>query len=192
MHSARVVTVRWAAPWLLVLMLASQVSAQGPAAVTTPPAGRIIERLAVSDDVRATWARVVACAGAARDTTQTFDQIVFLLRSPGRSTPGGRPVKGEWVAPDTVLITQGWEHSGWVVAHELLHHAINGPPDRTNTHPPEVFMRCGLWYDPTGDGTPGASAAGALVGGPDFAYPVLGYAIYIQGTLLAGNGWWRA
>jgi hypothetical protein len=26
----------------------------------------------------------------------------------------------------------------------------------------------------------------------DFAYPALGYAVYSQGTILAGHGWWRA
>lgn len=163
-------------------------------AVAAVAPGRVIERLFVSADVQATWERVVACAGELRDTSKTLDQVVFLLRTAGKRLPNATLIKGEWVAPDTIFVTQGYEHSGWIVAHELLHHALNGPPG-TIKHPLSPFLYpCGLWHDPTSE-VPDSSAvlpADVLLGGPHFAYPVLGFAVYIQGTLLAGHGWWRA
>lgn len=196
--SARAVGAIAALALLCATLAAGRASAQQIQASSTS-AARVIERLHVSDDVRVTWDRVVACAGGARDTTKTLEQVVFLLRTPGARLPNGKLMKGQWVAPDTIFITQGYEHSGWIVAHELLHHALNGPPGlpvpgRTE-HPLNPFMfPCGLWNDPTADVPDPAESAPTdlMLGGPHFSYPVLGFAVYIQGTLLAGHGWWRA
>jgi hypothetical protein len=188
------------------LALASPASGQESAATpdsVTPQLGRIIEQLHVGPDVEQTWRRVVSCAGEHADRQKDLSQVIFVLRTPGKRGPSGKLTKAEYVRPDTIFITQGYEHSGWIVAHELLHFALNGPPDSLygTSHPYVPFAYpCGLYNDPTSDlpdeqlarDTGDREQATALVGGPHFAYPVLGYAVYIQGTLLAGHGWWRA
>jgi hypothetical protein len=100
-------------------------------------------RLVPSAAVHDLWDKVVACAGPARDNAKTFEEIKFFLRRP--TIFQGSPIKGEWVAPDTIYITAGYEREGWVIAHELLHHALNGPPGGEK-HPLNPFMfPCGLF-----------------------------------------------
>ena len=160
---------------------------------------RVLARLHVSDDVRGTWARVLACAGAYADSTKRLEDVVFLIREPGARTGAGVLSKGEFVRPDTIYITQGYQHSGWIVAHELLHYATSAHDFGNELHPPTPFMfPCTLYDDPTdpvpepGQQTARAEPRPTSIGGQSFAYPVLGFAVYIQGTLLAGHGWWRA
>lgn len=45
------------------------------------------------------------------------------------------------------------------------------------------------WYERKG--CPGIFQEEVTMGGPNFAYPVYGFAVYSQGTLLAGHGWHR-
>jgi len=188
----------WAILALLALVMLTCALAPLPLAAqqASIDSGRVVARLQVSDDVRTTWRRVTACATEHRDTTKTLDQVVFLLRTPGTRGPTGKLLKGEYVPPDTIYVTQGYEHSGWIIAHELLHHALGGPPAKRygTAHPYVPFaFPCGLWDDPTSDvGEFASEGQPANIGGPSFAYPVLGFAVYIQGTLLAGHGWWRA
>jgi hypothetical protein len=105
---------------------------------------QVRERLYPDESVRELWNRVVACAGSERDTTKTLEQVVFLVRD--STYFQDQLLKGEWAAPDTVYLTVGLENEGWVVAHELMHHALNGPPGPPSAkHPIELFTRCRLF-----------------------------------------------
>ena len=203
MDRTRTLTACRAAPWLFAFLLsASPAMSQGPAAVSSSnqlQPGRVLERLAVSADVRTTWDRVKACASETpHDTTRSLEQIVFMLRTPGPRNAAGGLTKGEWIpGTDTVYITQGYEHSGWIVAHEMLHFLLETPRDNPHPYVPFAFP-CALWNDPTSDlpdeqlARDAGAGPASMVGGPTFSYPVLGFAVWIQGTLLAGHGWWRA
>jgi hypothetical protein len=102
-----------------------------------------ITQLFPDSSVRAVWDRVVSCSEGSRDTTQTFEQIKFFERD---SLPAPRSqVKGEWIAPDSIFITKGYTQDGWVVAHEMLHHALRGPSGPgVDPHPMAIFIKCGL------------------------------------------------
>jgi hypothetical protein len=107
-----------------------------------------ITELHPSDDgtVRKVWDQVVACAGPTRDTTKTFDQIKFFERDTVIAK-SGRVIKGEW-RNDSIFITKGFVDNSWVVAHEMLHHALNGPPNPNHDDPHVLamaaFLGCGL------------------------------------------------
>lgn len=89
--------------------------------------------------VRELWDYVVECSGPARDTTKTFEQIKFFERDSMYINGGKDLLIGEWVAPDSIFLTKGFITEGWVVAHEMLHHALNGPPGK-DPHPLVPFM----------------------------------------------------
>jgi hypothetical protein len=97
--------------------------------------------------IKMVWNQVVACAGPTRDTSQTFDQIKFFERDTVIAK-SGRVIKGEWVPPDTIYLTKGFASNSWVVAHEMLHHALNGPRNTAGDDPHVVgmaaFLGCGL------------------------------------------------
>lgn len=99
-----------------------------------------VTQLYPGNGVRENWERVVACSGSDRDTTQTFEQIKFFERDSLTDRP---EILGEWVKPDTIYITKGHIFDGWIVSHEMLHHALRGPPG-VDPHPMAVFIRCGL------------------------------------------------
>lgn len=132
---------RWAAFTLLALFCALPLAAQVPVMVNTT-------RLYPDSTVEATWQRVVSCAGPHYVATQTFEQIKFYERDT-LPRPHGEPVlKGQWIAPDTIYLTKGFIHNGWVVAHEMLHHALNGPAGDIK-HPIEPFLfPCDLYTEP--------------------------------------------
>jgi len=120
-------------------LLASPLAAQQRVHITPmSPSDGNVERL---------WQRVISCAGPTRDTTKTFEQIKFFERDTVISK-SGRVLKGEWVPPDTIYLTKGFAEDGWVVAHEMLHHALNGPPSPNGDDPHvvgmEAFINCGL------------------------------------------------
>jgi hypothetical protein len=96
-------------------------------------------RLVPGPGVRALWEQVVACAGEMRDTTKTFEEINWYLRD--STFYQGDLLLGEWVPPDTIYLLPGEHLKGWVVAHEMLHHAINGLREAGgNPHPLNPFM----------------------------------------------------
>lgn len=107
---------------------------------------RIVTQLRPDSSVRKVWDRVVSCSGAARDTSKTYEQIKFFQRD--TVYMDGRVMKGEWVAPDSIFLTTGFERESWVVAHEMLHHALNGPPTAPKEDPHVkamvTFLGCGL------------------------------------------------
>lgn len=94
------------------------------------------------------WEMVKNCAGEYRDTTKTLEQVTWMLRSP--ITYHGDTLQGEW-ANDTIYLTEG-QFDDWVIAHELLHHALNGPSGE-NPHPLYPFLACGLLVRPGEDST---------------------------------------
>lgn len=99
------------------------------------------QQIAPGEGARVVWDAVVECAGEARDTTKTFEEIKFYLRAPKAG------IEGEWVPPDTIYITKGFERDVFTVAHEMMHHAIDGP--RTGVkHPVVPFVTCGLFERP--------------------------------------------
>lgn len=114
-------------------------------AVAQAPVLIVATRLTPDSTVEAVWERVVSCAGSHRDSTKTFAQIKFYERDTV-PRPHGEPVlEGQWIAPDTIYLTKGFINDGWVVAHEMLHHALNGPPGDIK-HPIEPFMfPCNLY-----------------------------------------------
>jgi hypothetical protein len=149
----RMIRLSLTVPMLLSLLAsraegqASSVALDTVAAIVAPYAKpHIVTQLNPNSSVRKVWDRVVSCAGAARDTTKTFEQIKFFQRD--TVLMDGRVMKGEWVAPDTIFITTGFTHESWVVAHEMLHHALNGPPTgpREDPHVKAMvtFLGCGL------------------------------------------------
>jgi hypothetical protein len=101
------------------------------------------QQLYPGEQVHALWERVIACAGPMRDTTQTFEGMTFYVRDSTYSE-AGRLIKGEWTPPGTIYLTRGFETNGWVIAHEMLHHALNGPRLPADPHPMEAFIGCGL------------------------------------------------
>lgn len=96
-----------------------------------------ITRIMPGEGVRQIWDSVVACSGDRRDTTKTFEEIKFFERTP--IVLQGDSLLGEWVSPDSIFLTEGYEYEGWIVAHEMLHHALNGPPTG-NPHPLDPFL----------------------------------------------------
>lgn len=113
-----------------------------PACATAQQTVTITE-LVPGAGVRELWVKVLSCAGSLHDTTKTFEQIRFFERDSTYDAAGDL-VLGEWAPPDTIFLTSGFERIGWIVAHEMLHHALNGPPGG-NPHPLDPFMfPCGL------------------------------------------------
>ena len=107
--------------------------------------------------INALWELAKYCAGAARDTTKTLEEIHWFRRS-RISLPFRRGLLlGQWVPPDTIYVTEGFDRDPWVLAHEMLHHALNGPPLPKDTmdlwtfdpHPPGQFAACGLAVHPS-------------------------------------------
>jgi hypothetical protein len=153
---AHVALLSLLAPWFCSSALAQSTPAAARAeAASIRPADlelrramkpKIVARLVPDSTVRRLWDRVVGCAGTQRDTSQTFEQIKFYERD--TVYLDGLPLKGEWVRPDTIYLTTGFEMDGWVVAHEMLHHALNGPPAGKQDDPHVLaitsFLGCGL------------------------------------------------
>jgi hypothetical protein len=131
--------------WYALFGAITSAAAQEPVSLRD---GAQIQQIYPGEGVRGLWDQVVACAGDSRDTSKTFEQITFMLRDSLASDAPGVTTAGEWNA-DTVFITKGYQRDGWVVAHELLHHALNGPPTG-NPHPLTPFQfPCGLYTHPT-------------------------------------------
>jgi hypothetical protein len=131
--------------WYLLFGAITTAAAQEPATVRD---GAQIQRILPGPAVRELWDSVVVCSGELRDTTQTFEEITFLLRdTTWVGVKNEDLLMGEWSA-DSIFITKGFELDGWVVAHEMLHHALNGPPTG-NPHPLTPFkFPCGLYDHP--------------------------------------------
>lgn len=46
------------------------------------------------------------------------------------------PAVGLWLAPDTIIVDSAFANVKWVLAHELMHHLLRGPPsDQGGPHP---------------------------------------------------------
>jgi hypothetical protein len=122
-----------------LLCLPSVVEAQGEVEVIYPATP--------GPELRKMWDDVVGCAGPYYVQGVTFDGILWFIREPVL-TAAGDSILGEWrpgeVGADSIFITRGYESSGWVAAHEMLHHALHGPMDG-DPHPKVPFMfPCGL------------------------------------------------
>jgi hypothetical protein len=119
-------------------------SPQAPIERITPVPGR----------VEVLWSLARLCAGRSLDSARSLREVKWFLRD-RFPIPGGGIITGEWVPPDTILITRGFERDPWVITHELLHHALNGPPLPENPlelvhfdpHPVQ-FDRCGFRFHP--------------------------------------------
>jgi hypothetical protein len=98
------------------------------------------------------WSSVLPCADDKRVPEQNLKGLVWFLRDPviidrpfreHPDTTLGEWVPGGAVAPDTIYLSRGHESDGWVIAHELLHHAMAGPP-QGDPHPRYNFGKCNL------------------------------------------------
>lgn len=98
--------------------------------------------------VPALWGSVVSCLGDLRDTAQTLQRVTWMLRSP--VLINGDTLIGQW-SGDTIFLTEGHENDDWVIKHELVHHALSGPPMKTNPHPLMPFLACGVYVRPEHD-----------------------------------------
>lgn len=123
-----------------LLLIAGPVQAQSTVGVVGPAP---IAQLEPGDGIRALWNHVVGCAGKYRDTTQTFEGITFYLRDTTYA-PSGKLVKGAWSPPGNIYLTVGFETQALYIAHEMMHHALNGPRGGDPHYPAEPWITCGL------------------------------------------------
>jgi hypothetical protein len=95
------------------------------------------------------WKMVQACSGIHAAADQPLDSVKWFagdLVAMDRT----HQLAGLWVPPDTILLDAGAIDDPRVVAHELLHHLLRGPPG-DDKHPLFYFVvRCHLFELPVG------------------------------------------
>ncbi len=80
------------------------------------------------------WNYVVACAGQIADSSTKLEQVHWFERDSSYDSAGNLLI-GEWLSPDTIMVTTGFTDSLWVVAHELLHHRLGAYNTTEEPHP---------------------------------------------------------
>lgn len=75
---------------------------------------------------RAIWKQAEACSGKHGD----FDRVTWYV-VPGQSfsSTTNTPAIGEWLKPHSILISQDWMGTDWVVRHEMVHDLTGLPHD---------------------------------------------------------------
>jgi hypothetical protein len=93
------------------------------------------------------WSINVACAEVQPLPGGDLHDVTWLVREAPVDKQTDDTTMGEFVYPDTIYISRGWEQDLWVVRHELLHHLLRGPSPKV-PHPFRYFIGCGLLFRP--------------------------------------------
>jgi hypothetical protein len=85
------------------------------------------------------WQVIRACSGAPVTTGGDLKDVVWMVDSVTAKSRF-RTIIAMWTPPDTITIDVDVDYvdNPWVVAHELLHHLLRGPPG-TVAHPFQPF-----------------------------------------------------
>lgn len=86
---------------------------------------------------RAAWNYDLACTGLTPQPGGALDDVTWVVVHTGSLYVGHfSHAIGLWVYPDTIVIEADAVRTPWVLAHELLHHLLRGPPpDQGGPHP---------------------------------------------------------
>lgn len=86
--------------------------------------------------VQAAWEYDKVCSQMEPVPGGTLEDVKwFLYPADSHHDKQGDRILGEWIAPDTIRLDSLYADSSWVIAHELLHHLINGRHPAGYPHP---------------------------------------------------------
>lgn len=101
-----------------------------------------VQRVPPPPSAAAMWKHDLECSGIRPAPGTSLDSVVWLVGVWGPDPVDSSVTLGEWLPPDTIALLPLTYTSPVIVAHELMHHLLQGP-DAEDVHP-KAFYDCDL------------------------------------------------